>query len=557
MSWVRKLQLLTSYTLLFFCISCSSRRENQSEKTIFRYNQSGGLTSLDPAFASSQANIWLVTQLFEGLVELDNELKVKPALAESWCVDSTGTVYLFDIRKGVSFHDHPIFKQEEPRYLNAYDFEYSFRRIIDTTDIYNKGIWIFKDKVLRKEDGSLSDTCFKALNDSVFQICLNKPVSNFLEILAMPYAYVVPQEVAEYYKKDFRSHPVGTGPFKFFLWEEGNSLVLHKNENYWRKVEGVRVPYLDAVQVSFVPDKSQAYREFLIGELDYFSGIDQSSVDEILNLDGSFSSDITDQFTVLKCDYLNTEYLGFQLDSNANCYKNDKEAAFLDVNLRKALSWSIDKEKMVRFVKNNLGVAGVHGFVPPAVPHFDEEHVKGYNINEDSAQFFWSRVREKPREISIHITKEHKALTEYLAKEWMRVLGVETNIEVHEAGVLRQMANNGDAAFFRASWLGDYPDAENYLSVFYGGNFTPTGPNKTHFISSTFDSLFDLSYSINDIEKRKIINERLDRELMSFAPAIFLYYDEVLQLSSKNLQDLTPNGMNVLKLREVRKFGNN
>ena len=551
-----KIHLFTSYALLLICFSCTDTVDQNASKSVFRYNQSGGLTSLDPAFASSQANIWVCTQLFDGLVELDQDLKVRPALAKKWEVSEDGTEYKFTIRKDVFFHEDKLFKSQDERLVTAYDFEYSLKRIIDTNSIYNKGIWVFKDKVLRSTTGALSDTCFRAVNDSLFVIHLDHPVANFLEILAMPYAFVVPEKIAEHYGKDFRKHPVGTGAFKFFYWEEGNSLVLHKNEAFWKSgSNNVKLPFLDAVQLSFVPDKSQAYREFLMGELDYFSGIDQSSVDEVLNLDGSFNRSMLEKYSIQKCGYLNTEYLGFQLDSNASCYRTNKEKPFLNKEFRKALSWSIDREKMVRFVKNNLGTPGLYGFVPPAVPNFDERKCLSYGVNKDSALFYLQKSGVSTDDIvlDIHITKEHRGLTEFIAKQWEESIGVKVDIKIHEAGVLRQMANNGEVACFRASWLGDYPDAENYLGVFYGSNFAPNGPNKTHFVNNEFDRCYEKLGDLREKQARKDLTEHMDRLIMQEAPVLILYYDEVIQLTSKCILDLPINGMNVLKLDNVKK----
>ena len=91
-----------------------------------------------------------------------------------------------------------------------------------------------------------------------------------LDILTMPYTYVVPKEAIEKYGKDFRTNPVGTGPFVFKSWEEGNSLVMLKNENYWGTDEqGQQLPFLDAVKVSFISEKNQELLTFQQGNLHF------------------------------------------------------------------------------------------------------------------------------------------------------------------------------------------------------------------------------------------------------------------------------------------------
>ncbi|WP_333863589.1 ABC transporter substrate-binding protein, partial [Chitinophaga sp.] len=131
---------------------------------------------------------------------------------------------------------------------------YSFRRIMDPATA-SSGAWVFNGKV----DPA---TGFMALDDSTFRLRLLQPFQPIMGILSMQYCSVVPREIVEHYGKDFRKNPVGTGPFQFFYWDEGQGLVLHKNPRYHETDEnGVRLPYLDAVQISFVDSKGT---EFLL-----------------------------------------------------------------------------------------------------------------------------------------------------------------------------------------------------------------------------------------------------------------------------------------------------
>ncbi len=537
--------------------ACGSKKQNKAEKQAFYYNQSGGIGSLDPAFAGNQANIWAVNQLFNGLVSLDKQLNVVPELAKSWNVDSAGKIYTFYLHSNVEFHTNKLFENEQDRKMSAYDVEYSLRRVIDSTSLFNKGMWIFKDKVLKNSSGTLSDTCFLAVNDTTFRIYLNEPFPFFLEILTMPYAYVVPKKIAEHYGLDFRSHPVGTGPFRFQSWDEGNSLILRKNPNYWKKdAEGHILPYLDAIKVSFISDKTQAYRMFLMKQLDFFSGIEEGVVDEVLYANGTVKESMREKCQVDRSPYLNTEYLCFQLDPNAPCYKNSVNHPFLNKDFRKALSFSIDRNRMVFFLKNGLGQAAIHGMVPTAISAYDNSRIIGYSKNPDSALFYLNRAKVQLKEfknLSLTVSKEHKALSEFLVKEWRDNLKVDFNIDLVDSKVYRSMAEKGEVPFFRASWLGDYPDPENYLALFYSGNFTPNGPNKSHYKNATFDKLYETSKTILNRKERYQLYYEMDQLLMNDAPVIPLYYDEILRLNQFSITGLEMNAMNSLKLEQVHK----
>ena len=104
---------------------------------------------------------------------------------------------------------------------------------------------------------------YEALNDSVFQIILKQAFPPFLSVLSMRYCSVVPKEVVEDPQHEFRKHPIGTGPFKFKAWEENIKLVLRKNPLYFEKDKnGKRLPYLEAIAISFLPDIQSEFMLF-------------------------------------------------------------------------------------------------------------------------------------------------------------------------------------------------------------------------------------------------------------------------------------------------------
>jgi ABC-type transport system substrate-binding protein len=550
------------HSIFFFCLfllfNCSSiEDEKTEEKKVFNYNETSALTSLDPAFAGIQANNFAVSQLFNGLVDFDKDLNIIPSLAEKWELSEDGKTYTFHIRKGVNFHNHDLFTEGLGREVLASDFEYSFKRICDTTAGFNQGMWIFKDKVLKTWQNKISDTCFKAIDDYTFKIYLERPSPHFLGILAMNYASVIPKEVAEHFGKEFRRNPIGTGPFKFVLWDEGEGLIFHKNEHYWKKdTEGMSLPYLDAIKVNFLPDKKQAYRAFLMGELDYITGIEPNSVDEIFNIDGTINKEFKKRYDVEKVPYLNTEYLGFQLDPSAKFYKGKERHPYLNKKFRKALNFAIDREKLIKYLRNNVGIPANHGMVPPPIPNYNSEKVEGYSYDPDKALRLYRQSGVQLadlKELSVACTEEYKDLIEFVVKQWEDVLGVTVKVDITGASVYYSLIKNGETGFFRASWLGDYPDAENYLTLFYSKNFAPDGPNKTHYSNSQFDKLYRLGINEIDIKKRNFIYQEADNLMMKDAPVIPMFYDEVIRLKQKNIKNFPANPMNLLKLETVTK----
>ena len=99
--------------------------------------------------------------------------------------------------------------------------------------------------------------------------------------------------------------------------------------------------------------------------------------------------------------------------------------------------------------------------------------------------------------------------------------------------------------------VADYPDAENYLSLFYSRNFAPDGPNYTHFSNRSFDNLYDRAQSTSNDTQRTEIYKQMDRLLMQEAPVVVLYYDQILHFTHKNVHGLQTNALNALDLRHV------
>lgn len=526
------------------------------ERRVFRYNQPEALTSLDPAFTRNQANIWAASQLYNGLLELDSTLQPAPALARRYVISPDGRTYTFWLRRGVRFHDSEVFTGGRGRAVQSPDFVYSFKRLLDAKTA-SPGGWIFRGKVLEDSKGAVSDTCFVAVNDSTLRIHLKEPFIPFLSILTMPYAFVVPHEAVAKYGKDFGQHPVGTGPFRFRLWDVGNVLLLHRNPQYWRRdAQGRPLPYLDVVQISFIADRKTEFLTFLQGKLDFLSGIREGSRDLVMNADGSVRADFQGRFTVQKAPYLNTEYLGFQLDSTHLTGEQAAQGrALRDGRVRQALNYALNKPELVAYVLNHVGQPGTSGFVPMALPSFSAAAVPGYTFQPQRARQLLRAAGfgpTHPLRLRLSTVAERKAVAEYLQKNWADV-GVQVQIDINQAATQQELVDNGRTAFFSKSWLGDYPDAENYLSLFYSPNFSPGGPDKTHFKSAAYDALYDQARREQNAARRTALYQQLDRLIVAGSPVVSLYYDEVIRLTQNNVRGLTPNPMNQLLLERVRK----
>ena len=519
-------------------------KDTANGRTCFYYNEPQGVSSLDPAFANNKANIWPVTQLFNGLVELNDSLLVEPCIAKQWAISADGLTYTFTLRSDVYFNRSEVFPDSVGRKVTAADFLYSFNRIKDSKTA-SPGEWVFR---------TVADGGFAAPNDTTFTITLKEPYAPFLQILTMPYCVVVPREGVEKYGKDFRSHPVGTGPFFVKYWYEGNRLILWKNPNYFeRDAQGQRLPYLDAVSISFIADKQVAFLEFAKGQIDMLQDIDGVYKDELLTKGGTLNTKYANRFYLLSVPYLNTEYMGFLVDETL---PRVQAGVYKDKRIRQALNYAIDRDKMARYLRNNMITPATAGFVPKGMPSFSANAVKGYGYNPAEARRLLKEAGYPNGnglpQLVINTTANYLDICEFIQSE-LSAIGVNSKIEVNESATHRKIVANQGMDFFRGSWLADYPDAENYLSLFYSKNFAPGGPNYTHFKSAEYDKLFETAMRAVNDSTRFALYQQLDNMVVENAPVMFLYYDRAVRFVNRRVSNFTIDSMNRLVLKRVRK----
>lgn len=531
---------------LLSLFSCGGDKNKNEERKVFRYNEMQGISSLDPAAARNFENIWPVNQLFNGLVQMNDALQVEPSIAKSWKIAEDGKSYTFILRNDVFFHDDASFAGGKGRKVIASDFVYSFTRLFDAKV---SSAMSLLDVVDKNQSGG-----FEAPNDSTFIIYLKENFSPFLGILTMKYFSVVPKEIVALYGEDFRKHPVGTGPFKFKMWEEGTQLVLLKNENYFETdAEGKRLPYLDAVSISFIKDKETSFMQFMKHDIDMISGMDAFTPSEVLDDKGKLKPFYKEQFNLQTQPYLKTDYLGFLIDENAAVVKNSPTKIRA---VRRAINYAIDREKLIKYFRNSLGIPATAGFIPSGLPSFNPNVVKGFTYNPDKARELLLEAgfpggKNLP-EIMLYSTETYLDLFEFIQSQ-LAECNIKIKIMVEKAPVLTQAVANNEIPFFRKSWIGDYPDEENFMSLFYSKNFSPKGFNYTHYNNPIFDKMYEKARNCLDDSLKKSLYQKMDQVLIDDAPIVPLYYDEVVRLVNKKVEGLTTNPMNLLNLKRVRK----
>ena len=521
-----------TYILLIFCFfNCKNQDDIDSSK-IFKLNRYDNISSLDPINARTQANNWACNLIYNSLVKINQNLEIEPDVAKSWTISEDGKTYTFTLNDSIFFHKHPIFGQDSTRNVVANDFVFSFDRL-NNPQAGGSGGWIMNNI-----------DQYKAINDTILEIKLKEAFPPFLGLISMKYASVVPHELFKNGNEDFLNHPIGTGPFQFKIWEDNVKMVLRKNPLYFEFDEkGTRLPYLEAVNITFLPEKNSEFLELIKGNLDMMADLDPSYKDEILNPLGELNPKYSNTISMVKSPYLSTVYFCFFLDhQNA-----------VDFKIREALNYGVDKNKIIKYMMKGMAFPADGGFIPKGLPGYSKN--SGYSYNPSKARELitnYKKSNKLTQPIELTTVQEYVDICEYIAAE-MAKLGLPIQVNVVPGPTMRDGKSTGKFSMFRANWGADYPDAENFLSLYYSKNFAPEGPNYSHYSNSAYDKLYEQSFLVNNSEERAKLYAEMDALMMKTAPILPLFYDQTAIFLNKKVKGFQISPIKILDLTRVYK----
>ncbi len=545
--------------------ACQSEAPEAIREGGFFYNEPDGLNTLDPARMGYRAAIWVGTQLFNGLVELDTTGAIVPSLARRWTVDSTGTRWTFVLRDDVWFHEDSCFGSRRTRRVVASDVKFSFERICDART-KSTGVWVLRDKIAGAaaffeataagKETPKGISGIRVLNDSTVEIQLVKPFAPFLALLTMPYCFIVPREAVEFYGDRFFQHPVGTGPFRFGRWREDVELVLYRNDRYFeRDGQGRQLPYLDSIVVTFLKDTKSEFLLFQQGKLDFLSAIDPAFQPQLFDENGHLRSEYR-HWQLYQAPAYSIEYYGFLLDTT---FAAARRLPFAHSRaLRQALNYAVDREALVRYVLRGKGIPAHFGILPPGFPGFDST-VQGYRYDPQRVRQLLAEAgfpdgKGLP-EFTLQLGQSERtmAVAEAVQEQW-RKFGIRVKLRQVDFPQHLEMVRTGKLAFWRTSWIADYPDPENFLALFYSPFFAPYGPNTTHFAHPVVDSLYERALSpLLSPQQRFQIYHQMEKIVLAEAPWVFLYYNVIQRLAQPWIRGFFVDGSDRLLLKYVWK----
>ncbi|SHK11829.1 ABC transporter substrate-binding protein [Paramaledivibacter caminithermalis] len=464
---------------------------------IFRSYLGNDLKTLDPAFATAEREGKMVSLLYDSLVKFDVNGKVIPSLAKSWETPDDSTL-IFHLVDNAKFHNGNPF--------TAQDVKYSFERILDP-EVGSPRTWVF-EKVKGAKDfmEGKSDSVegIEVSDDYTVKITLEQPFAPFLSMLGMPAAHIVDKNEIEKYpdQKDYAFNPVGTGPFKFVEYSNGDKFVIEANEDYFSGR-----PYIDGVNYRIIQDESTAVAEFEAGNLDELD-IPTADIDRLKN---------------------NPAYAPYILTSNTfwNFYIGltfNKEP-FNDIRVRKAFCYAIDREAIINTVKRNAGVVS-NGPIPPGLDGY-REGLNPYPYNIDKAKELLAEAgysEENPCSFELwhSDSKTNVALLEPI-QAMLNQAGFKAKLVAMEWNSYKAAVRAGEAQAFYLSWGADYPDAENYLYPLFHSSMSGGGGNETRYNNPEFDKIIEQAQRTSDYDERIKLYQKAEDITIEDAARLWLY----------------------------------
>jgi ABC-type transport system substrate-binding protein len=525
------------------------------------------------------------SQIFECLYQyhyLKRPYQIIPQLAEAMpTVSEDGLTYKIRIKKGVYFTSDRCFPDGKARELKAGDFVFAWKRIANIKYL-SKNWWIFDNRIVGLDefreytkgcesaadvDYSVPVEGLRTPDDYTLVIKLKKPWPQIVYLLAHLPTAPIAKEAVDYYGRDIINHPVGTGPFKLKRWHKGSFIEFVRNHTFREEFypcegesadiekghlrdAGKAIPMIDRIVMMIIQEDPPRWFLFLQGKLGV-SGIPKDNFSEAIDQRGGLTEQMRKRnIHLLTFRDPSTYWIGFNM-----------EDPILGANkpLRQALACAVDRDKYIELFTNNRGEAA-YGFIPPLMKAYDPEIKKTARCGY-APELAKELVREAEKIHNGPIPKLTLAMPgtdvvvrqrgEFLKRNFKEV-GLDVEIDYMDWPTFQDKVKSKSAQMFTLGWIADYPDAENFLQLFYSKNASP-GPNNFNYSNGDFDRLYEQLAVMPDSPARTELYRKAQRIVVEDVPAIFLMHGVAFVLQHDWIYNYKPHafGYGLAKYRRI------
>jgi ABC-type transport system substrate-binding protein len=561
---MRNIVVVVLSLVLAFLGGCT-KKQNANEK-VLNLISPAEIKGYDPIMADDLYSGREISKIYEGLLQyhwLKMPYELIPNLAESMPeVSKDGITYTFKLRKGVMFQDDAAFPNGKGREVEAADFVYSIKRLADAKTV-STGWWVLDGKLKglnewRDKNAKLPATNYaedveglKATDKYTLVFKLAKPFPQFMYSLAMPFTYVVAKEVVEKYGKEFINHPVGTGPYVLPKFDQGKQITYTKNPTFREKLypsdaseqykhllgdAGKKLPLVEKVVVHVMKETQPAWLKFNKGELDYL-GVPKDNFATAVK-DNKLSPELLAKGIILE--------IAPQLDVTYTAF-NFENKLFHNKKLRQAMYLAYDEAKANELFYNKTAFPA-QSIIPPGIAGNETAYknpFKGPNLElakKTLAEAGYPDGKGLPElKYDIPDSTTSRQMGEYFQKQ-MEQIGVKIKIIASPWPEFQAKVKKKAVEVYGLAWGADYPDAENFLQLFYGPNKSP-GANGSNYDDPKFNKDFEAAVGMQDSPARTAKYVALNKYLAEEVVALFGVHRQAYTMEHGWLRNYHPTDL--------------
>ncbi|CAH2715635.1 Periplasmic dipeptide transport protein [Neobacillus rhizosphaerae] len=516
--------LISLLAISMFLAGCNSKTNNEtdgkkdpgtsngSKKDTLVYGRGGDSTSLDPITTTEGEAFKVTINIFETLLVYgDKDTSIKPGLAEKWETSDDGLTYTFHLRKGVKFHDGTDF--------NADAVVFNFNRWMNGNEEKFPYYTMFGG--YKNDEGHVIKEV-KAVDPNTVQFILKRPQAPFLKNIAMAMFAIASPTALEKWGDDFRSHPVGTGPFKFVEWKQKDRIVIEKNPDYWQK----GLPKLNKIIFRVIPENTARLNALANGEIDVMDGLNNSDEATVL---------ANDKLQIIERPSMNVGYIGL-----TNTHKP------LDNKLvRQAINYAIDKKAIINAFYGGKALAAKNP-MPPSIEGYNDA-IQEYPFDLEKAKALLKEAGlEKGFEMDLWampVARPYMPEAQKVAEviqDSLGKIGIKAKIQSVDWATYLEKARKGEFDAFMLGWTGDNGDPDNFLYTLLDKDSIGSN-NYAYYSNDELHKILIEAQTETEQSKRNELYKKAQEIIHEDAPWVPLVHSTPLLAAAKDVQNYLPH----------------
>jgi peptide/nickel transport system substrate-binding protein len=552
--------LIATSFFLFSCKDNGSGKLSDKNGGTFVMAENNQIGSIYPISITNQVEALVVGQIHESLVRLDSKtLEPIPGLAEKWEISQDGRIITFHLTKGAHFQDDKCYKDGKGPEITSKDIKFSLELLATKTDDNYQFNTILKDRLVGVNDffdkKSTTISGIKIIDDYTFSLELVNPSLSFMKLLANPSAAIMSETAIKAYGKNIKT---GAGPFIYDASSSADKIVLVKNPNYFLKDSaGCALPYLDSVVVNLMPSIEDGLSMFENEKIDLINTLPSLRVKDVVEKNiKEFVSHPPKSLLQREPEMLSQFYVF-----------NTKQKPFDNANVRQAINYAIDREKLVDNVLQGQAIgAAIHGITPNTFIGYDIKKINGYSLNIEKAKRLLSEAGYPDGkgfpEVRILVNSgnsRNSSVAVELQKQLKANLNINVNFESLPNVQKYELQMHGKSDIYRDAWVADFSSPESFLSLFVGDGVpadtsAPSFPNTSRYQNATYDLYFKKGRDSNIKDSSYAYFMQAEQVLMNDAVIIPLWYEGSYRLLTNKVKGLNLNAMRYYDLTKTYKI---